>query len=62
MHTFTDYAHERLLWDAPFGEAIGGRLAAVATALEDQMGGPQDIEGAIVGDVVYLLQARPQQL
>ena len=26
------------------------------------MGGPQDVEGAVVGDTVYLLQARPQQV
>ena len=60
-HT-VNYANEPLLWDASFCTSLGGKLAGVAKTLEILLGAPQDIEGAVVGDVVYLLQARPQQL
>jgi len=60
-HT-VNYANEPLLWDASFCTSLGGKLAGVAKTLETLLGAPQDIEGAVVGDVVYLLQARPQQL
>jgi pyruvate,water dikinase len=35
------------------------RLAAVGVALEEHFGGPQDVEWAIEGGNVYLLQSRP---
>mmetsp|Transcript_11783 Transcript_11783/g.43062 ORF Transcript_11783/g.43062 Transcript_11783/m.43062 type:complete len:1166 (-) Transcript_11783:1093-4590(-) len=57
-----DYSNEPLLWDPAFRSAMCHRLAQVAVALERAMGGPQDIEGSIVGDTIHLLQARPQQL
>jgi phosphoglucan,water dikinase len=38
-----------------------GRLSAVARLVETAFGMPMDIEGAIVGDEIYLVQARPQQ-
>jgi hypothetical protein len=34
-------------------------IAALARRVEDHFGSPQDIEWAISGDVLYLLQARP---
>lgn len=57
-----DYGGEQLLWDGGFQGALCDKLARVASALEAAMGGPQDVEGAVVGDTVYLLQARPQQV
>jgi pyruvate,water dikinase len=39
------------------GELV--RLAELGCALEDRFGGPQDIEWAIAGGELYLLQSRP---
>jgi len=36
-----------------------GRLAACGRLLEERFGGPQDIEWALAGDELYLLQSRP---
>ena len=36
------------------------KLVRVAVAVERGLDGAQDIEGALVGDQVYLLQSRPQ--
>jgi phosphoenolpyruvate synthase/pyruvate phosphate dikinase len=35
------------------------RLAALGRSLEERFGRPQDIEWAIAGDELYLLQSRP---
>ena len=35
------------------------RLAALGRELEERFGGPQDIEWAIAGGAIYLLQSRP---
>jgi phosphoenolpyruvate synthase/pyruvate phosphate dikinase len=35
------------------------RLAELGCVLEEYFGGPQDVEWAIEGDVLYLLQSRP---
>jgi pyruvate,water dikinase len=35
------------------------RLAAVGLELEERLGGPQDIEWAIQGDELFVLQSRP---
>ena len=40
--------------------AVGKKLAAVGTALEKAFKGPQDVEGALVGSEVYIVQTRPQ--
>ena len=34
-------------------------IVAAGTSLEERFGGPQDIEWAIVGDALFLLQSRP---
>jgi pyruvate, water dikinase len=36
-----------------------GRLAALGRSLEERFGSPQDIEWAMAGDELYLLQSRP---
>ena len=38
------------------------RLAAIGRLVENTFGSPQDIEGAIVGDTIWLVQSRPQIL
>ena len=39
---------------------VGSSLAAVGAALEKAFKGPQDVEGALVGSDVYIVQTRPQ--
>ena len=41
---------------------MGRRLAAIGRLVETKFGSPQDIEGAIVGDTIWLVQSRPQIL
>lgn len=60
--SMVEYSTEPLLWEEDFRSDMCDKLAKVATAVEAAMGGPQDIEGAIVDDILYLLQTRPQQL
>jgi len=45
---------ERVLSEAEIEELVG-----LGEAVEDHYGGPQDVEWAIVGDEVYMLQSRP---
>jgi phosphoglucan,water dikinase len=56
-----DYARVPLSTDADAAPRLGGRLAQIAAFLEERLGRPQDVEGACVGDEVYIVQARPQQ-
>lgn len=46
--------------DASVRQKLGGRLAALAAFIEDAFHQPQDVEGAIVEDDMYLVQARTQ--
>ncbi len=39
---------------------VGEQLAKVGKALEEAFGGPQDVEGALIGSEVYIVQTRPQ--
>lgn len=45
-----------------FDDAQLKRLEALGTRVEELFGEPQDIEGALVGDQIYLLQSRPIQI
>ena len=55
------YSEMPLSRDLQVAAALGKRLAALARLIEEEFGSPQDIEGAIVGDRMYLVQSRPQQ-
>ncbi|MBN2710990.1 MAG: hypothetical protein JXR97_00950, partial [Planctomycetes bacterium] len=55
-----DYSDEPLVWDANFRGNLIRRLAELAQAVEDACGSPQDIEGAVHGEEIYLLQSRAQ--
>ena len=57
-----DYSKQELSLDAEARERLCRRLAAVGAALEAEFGGPQNVEGCIVGDDVYVFQSRPQPL
>jgi len=58
-----DYSRQPLTRDSQARLQLGARLGAVGRALQTELGGvPQDVEGAIVGDTVVVVQSRPQPL
>ena len=59
-HEAVDYSREELSLDGVAREALGRRLAAVGAALEAEYGAPQNVEGCVVGEEVYVVQSRPQ--
>jgi phosphoglucan,water dikinase len=56
-----DYSRIPLSTDEGLRNDLGSRLAAIGRFVEDATGGPQDVEGVVVGEEVYLVQMRPQQ-
>lgn len=56
-----DYSQIELSRTPDARQALGRRLAKIARLVEREFGGPQDIEGAITGREIYLVQSRPQQ-
>ena len=61
IRKIVDYSRIELSRDAATRKALGRRLHAISRFVEDALQKPQDIEGAVVGDEIYLVQARPQQ-
>jgi phosphoglucan,water dikinase len=61
MRKTVDYSRISLTTRADARKSLGRRLAAVARLVENAFLKPQDIEGALVADEIYLLQARAQQ-
>jgi phosphoglucan,water dikinase len=55
-----DYSSQPLSSDPVFREQVGQRLATVGFFLEQHFKAPQDIEGCIIGQDVYIVQSRPQ--
>eukprot|EP00286_Rhodomonas_abbreviata_P000694 CAMPEP_0181291048 /NCGR_PEP_ID=MMETSP1101-20121128/1749_1 /TAXON_ID=46948 /ORGANISM="Rhodomonas abbreviata, Strain Caron Lab Isolate" /LENGTH=1087 /DNA_ID=CAMNT_0023395393 /DNA_START=89 /DNA_END=3353 /DNA_ORIENTATION=+ len=55
-----DYNENKIMWDEGFRNAILDKLLTVGKAVEGAMTGPQDIEGCVVDDDVYVVQTRPQ--
>lgn len=56
-----DYSREELSCSSEARERLGKRLGVVGKYLETSFGGvAQDVEGAIVGDALYVFQTRPQ--
>ncbi len=56
-----DYSQVDLSGAAGALEKLGRGLSAIGVFVEGALGAPQDIEGAVVKDLVYLVQTRPQQ-
>lgn len=54
------YSAYSLSTDLSVRESIGGALFKVGKYLETELDGPQDIEGATIGENVYIVQSRPQ--
>eukprot|EP00173_Palmaria_palmata_P002060 Plantae.Rhodophyta-Palmaria_palmata.ctg2259.p1 GENE.Plantae.Rhodophyta-Palmaria_palmata.ctg2259~~Plantae.Rhodophyta-Palmaria_palmata.ctg2259.p1 ORF type:complete len:215 (+),score=31.28 Plantae.Rhodophyta-Palmaria_palmata.ctg2259:590-1234(+) len=55
-----DYSLQPLTTDADYRICIAQRIADVILSLESEIGGAQDVEGAIWDDILYIVQARPQ--
>lgn len=55
-----DYTDEPMVFDDDFRSRLLGAIGRVAIEVENTMGAPQDIEGAVQGDAVYVVQTRPQ--
>ncbi len=60
QHRKLSYAGEKLVWDGRFREDLLRRIAQVGLEVEKLLGTPQDIEGAVAGGKVYVVQTRPQ--
>ncbi len=56
-----DYSRVNLSKDLDHRNTLGVRLMKIGRFVEDAFGHPQDIEGAIVGNDIYLVQSRAQQ-
>jgi hypothetical protein len=56
-----DYSRIAMSCEADARKRLGRRLASIAQLVEMAFQKPQDIEGAVVGTEIYLVQARPQQ-
>jgi phosphoenolpyruvate synthase/pyruvate phosphate dikinase len=54
------YSTVTLSTDEGFRNRLGRRLGTIGRFVEEALGGPQDIEGLVVGEKIYLVQARPQ--
>ena len=57
-----NYTENWLVWDEARRTALMAKLAELAVAIEVEMKAPQDIEGCVVGDDIYVLQSRNQVL
>ena len=60
-HT-VDYSKMELSTNSIFREKLGQQLATIGFFLEQKLGCPQDVEGCVVGNKVYIVQSRPQPL
>jgi len=55
-----DYTASSIVWNSLAREAMIRRISDIAKSVESYRGSPQDIEGAVVGDRIVLLQTRAQ--
>ncbi|XP_051150786.1 phosphoglucan, water dikinase, chloroplastic isoform X2 [Andrographis paniculata] len=61
MRLRVDYSRRPLTVDGGFRQQLGQRLGAIGLFLEQRFGGgPQDVEGCLVGKDVFIVQTRPQ--
>ncbi|KAJ8547034.1 hypothetical protein K7X08_010620 [Anisodus acutangulus] len=60
IHLTVDYSKKPLTVDPIFKRQLGQRLGAVGFYLERKFGSPQDVEGCLVGNEIFIVQSRPQ--
>ena len=56
-----DYSRVPLSRESDLRKEFAQRLAVIGSRAENEFGKAQDIEGAITGHRIYLVQSRPQQ-
>jgi phosphoglucan,water dikinase len=56
-----DYSRVSLSRESESRKDLGRQLAAIGSCVENGFNKAQDIEGAIMGNKIYLVQSRPQQ-
>jgi len=56
------YSDVRMSTDKSFRDLVGRRLGTIGQFVENAFGEPQDIEGVISGDGIYLVQSRAQHI
>lgn len=61
FHQIVDYSRIELSQNKELRDRLGMRLGAVGRFVEEALGRPQDIEGLLRGETIYLVQSRPQQ-
>lgn len=54
------YSNHYLSKDEDRRKALAAGLYKIGKFLETELGGPQDVEGAVVGESMYVVQSRPQ--
>ena len=56
-----DYCDDPLLLKSSFQAVTMERIATASLALEQALGGPQDVEGVLTSQgTLYIVQSRPQ--
>jgi phosphoglucan,water dikinase len=60
VHKAVDYSTVSLASDKLFRDRMAARIGMVGLLVEAAFGAPQDIEGLVSKDVIYLVQSRPQ--
>ncbi|XP_042489623.1 phosphoglucan, water dikinase, chloroplastic-like isoform X2 [Macadamia integrifolia] len=62
IRLIVDYSKKPLTIDPIFRQQLGQRLCSVGFFLERKFGCPQDVEGCLVGEDIFIVQTRPQPL
>ncbi|KAK6914379.1 Pyruvate phosphate dikinase, AMP/ATP-binding [Dillenia turbinata] len=57
-----DYSKKPLTVDPIFRRQLGQCLCAIGFFLEQKFGCPQDVEGCVVGNDIFIVQTRPQPI
>ncbi len=55
-----DYSEEALVWDPGFRDGLLAAVGKLGVAIEEALGAPQDIEGAVAKGDYFVVQSRPQ--
>ena len=59
-HMTVDYSKQELSTNGETRAELGSKLGSVGKVLHQAFGGPQDVEGVVVGKDIYIVQTRPQ--
>ncbi|ONK58769.1 uncharacterized protein A4U43_C09F16460 [Asparagus officinalis] len=60
MRVTVDYSKKTMSVDPIFRRQLGQRLCTIGFLLEQKFGSPQDVEGCVVGNDIFIVQSRPQ--